>query len=474
MTAPVAARVPLRIKFATGLSAVALAIKDNGFGVFLIFYYNQVIGMPASWVGLAIMTALFADALIDPLIGHFSDRTDSAWGRRLPWIYASALPIALAWILIWNPPNWSNEALFWYLIGTAILMRAALSCNEVASIAIIPELTSDYHERTVIVRYRALFGWASGLIMLYCAYAVFLVPTDTQPVGQLNRQGYENYAIAGAIVMLVSILVAAFGTHARVAHRPTNLPPKQPMLTEFRAMFSAFGNRAFVILMLATMFAYLNQGITFAMTNYLMTYVWLLSPAALSVYPMALFGGIVIAFFLVPMLAERFGKRAAAALLAVVAILLGFAPYILLALGAMPPLATTANIAILFSFLALATGTGAGVAILIPSMLSDVVEAAQVKSGARQEGLYFAGYFLTQKFCSGFSIMLTAQILTFSAFPAKAVQGQVPMDTLWTLVSISGALLLLFTIGLAAMMMRFPFGKAEHDDRLRQLASSSA
>jgi GPH family glycoside/pentoside/hexuronide:cation symporter len=239
-------------------------------------------------------------------------------------------------------------------------------------------------------------------------------------------------------------------------------------------MFSAFGNRAFVILMLATMFAYLNQGITFAMTNYLMTYVWLLSPAALSIYPMALFGGILFAFFAVPMLAERLGKRAAAAVLALVAVVLGFAPYVLLALNAMPPLATTPNIAILFSFLALATGTGAGVVILIPSMLSDVVEAAQVKSGARQEGLYFAGYFLTQKFCSGFSIMLTAQILTFSAFPAKAVQGQVPAETLWSLIGISGALLLLFSIGLAAMMMRFPFGKAEHDERLRALAGSSA
>jgi glycoside/pentoside/hexuronide:cation symporter, GPH family len=474
MNAPAAARVPLLTKLATGLSAVAIAIKDNGFGVFLIFYYNQVVGMPSSWVGLAIMIALFADALLDPLIGHFSDRTNTAWGRRHPWIYASAVPIALAWILIWNPPDWSNEALFWYLVGSAILMRAALSCNEVASTAIIPELTSDYHERTAIVRYRALFAWGFGLVMLYCAYAVFLVPSDTQPVGQLNREGYENYAVAGAIVMLVSILVAALGTHGRVAHRPTSLPPKQPMLTELRGMFSAFGNRAFVILMLATMFAYLNQGITFAMTNYLMTYVWLLSPAALSIYPLALFGGILFAFFMVPILAERLGKRAAAAVLALVAVVLGFAPYALLAVGAMPPLATTPNIAILFSFLALATGTGAGVVILIPSMLSDVVEAAQVKSGVRQEGLYFAGYFLTQKFCSGFSIMLTAQILTFSAFPARAVQGAVPADTLWTLVGISGALLLLFTIGLAAMMMRFPFGKAEHDDRLRQLAGSSA
>jgi glycoside/pentoside/hexuronide:cation symporter, GPH family len=471
MSAPTT--VPLLTKLATGLSAVAIAIKDNGFGVFLIFYYNQVIGMPSAWVGLAIMIALFADALIDPLIGHFSDRTNTRWGRRHPWIYASALPIAIAWVLIWNPPDWSHEALFYYLIGTAILMRAALSCNEVASTAIIPELTSDYHERTVITRYRSLFGWASGLLMLYCAYAIFLVPSATQPVGQLNREGYENYAVAGAIVMLVSILVAAFGTHSRIAHRPTSLPPKQPMRTELRGMFSAFSNRAFLILMLATMFAYLNQGITFAMTNYLMTYVWLLSPKALSIYPVTLFIGILLAFFLVPILAERFGKRAAAAICALVALTLGYAPYILLALGIMPPLATPPNIAILFSFLALATGAGAGVIILIPSMLSDVIEAVQVKSGARQEGLFFAGYFLTQKFCSGFSIMLTAQILTVSAFPAKAVQGQVPAETLWTLVGISGALILIFTVGVAAMLMRFPFGKAEHDARLRELAGAS-
>ncbi len=472
MLTPVPTKVPLPTKLATGLSAVAIAIKDNGFGVFLIFYYNQVIGMPSAWVGLAIMIALFADALIDPLIGHFSDRTNTRWGRRHPWIYASALPIALAWMLIWNPPDWSHEALFYYLIGTAILMRAALSCNEVASTAIIPELTSDYHERTAIVRYRSLFGWASGLIMLYCAYAVFLVPSETQPIGQLNREGYENYALAGAVVMLVSILVAAFGTHGRIAHRPTSLPPKQPMLTELRGMFSAFGNRAFLILMLATMFAYLNQGITFAMTNYLMTYVWLLSPQALSIYPPTLFMGVLLAFFVVPIVAERFGKRAAAALCALVTLTLGCAPYILLALGVMPPLTTPPNIAILFGFLALATGAAAGVIILIPSMLSDVIEAVQVKSGARQEGLFFAGFFLTQKFCSGFSIMLTSQILTFSAFPAKAVQGQVSAETLWTLVGISGALIFLFTIGMAVMLMRFPFGKAEHDARLRELAGS--
>jgi glycoside/pentoside/hexuronide:cation symporter, GPH family len=473
MSVPAPARVPLPIKIANGFSAIPIAVKDNGFSVFLIFYYNQVIGMPASWVGLAIMIALFADALLDPLIGHLSDRTNTRWGRRHPWIYASAIPIALAWLLIWNPPDWSHEALFYYLIATAILMRAALSCNEVASTAIIPELTSDYHERTVIVRYRSLLAWGAGLLLLYSAYAVFLVPSATQPVGQLNREGYENYALTGSIAMLVAIFIAAIGTHARIAHRPENLPPKQTALAEFRNMIALFSNRAFLILMLATSFAFLNQGITFAMANYLMTYVWLLSPKALSIYPMALFVGIVLAFFLVPMLAQRIGKRAAAAICALIALTLGYAPYVLLGFDLMPALGTPPNIAILFSFLALATGAGAGVIILIPSMLSDVIEAVQVETGTRQEGLFFAGFFLTQKFCSGFSIMLASQILTFAAFPAKAVQGQVPETTLIWLISLSGGLIVIFTLGMAATLMRFPFGQAEHDARLRELAQSS-
>ncbi len=473
MSLPSTARVPLTIKIANGFSAIPIAVKDNGFGVFLIFYYNQVIGMPSAWVGLAIMIALFADALLDPLIGHLSDRTNTRWGRRHPWIYASAIPIALAWLLIWNPPDWSHEALFYYLIATAILMRAALSCNEVASTAIIPELTSDYHERTVIVRYRAILAWAAGLLLLYSAYALFLVPNATQPIGQLNREGYENYAIAGSVAMLVAIMIAAVGTHGRIAKRPTNLPAKQPALAEFRNMIAAFSNRAFLILMLATMFAFLNQGITFAMTNYLMTYVWLLSPKALSIYPMALFVGIVLAFFLVPLLAQRAGKRAAAAICAVIALVFGFAPYILLGMGVMPPLGTPPNIAVLFGFLLIATGSAAGIIILIPSMLSDVIEAAQIKTGTRQEGLFFAGFFLTQKFCSGFSILLTSQILTFAAFPAKAVQGQVPQSTLIWLTGLSGGLIFIFTIGLALMFMRFPFGQAEHEARLRELADSA-
>ena len=97
-------RVPLGTKLSYGLGAIAYGIKDNGYSVFLLLFYNQVVGLPANAVGTIIGLALVFDAFIDPLIGHFSDRTHTRWGRRHPWLYASALPIALSWLMLWRPP----------------------------------------------------------------------------------------------------------------------------------------------------------------------------------------------------------------------------------------------------------------------------------------------------------------------------------------------------------------------------------
>ena len=67
-----------------GFGSVAYGVKDAGFGTFLLIFYNQVIGLDASTVGLIIFVALVCDAFVDPMIGVLSDRTRGRWGRR-PW-----------------------------------------------------------------------------------------------------------------------------------------------------------------------------------------------------------------------------------------------------------------------------------------------------------------------------------------------------------------------------------------------------
>ena len=153
---------PRRLKKATllcyGFGAVAYGVKDSGFGTFLLLFYNQVLGLPAASVGFAIMCALLIDALIDPAVGFFSDRTRSRWGRRHPWMYASLVPITLGWVLLWSPPTLSSGPMLGWLFVGAVLVRTAVSCYEVPSVALTPELSSDYDERTRIMAYRYLFG----------------------------------------------------------------------------------------------------------------------------------------------------------------------------------------------------------------------------------------------------------------------------------------------------------------------------
>ena len=71
------------------------------------------------------------DAISDPIVGYWSDNFRSRWGRRHPFMYASAIPITVSYFLLWSPPiGWSNDALFWYVLTLAILTRTFLTFFE--------------------------------------------------------------------------------------------------------------------------------------------------------------------------------------------------------------------------------------------------------------------------------------------------------------------------------------------------------
>ncbi len=157
--------LPQRLKFVHGFGAVAFGVKDSGFSFFLLIFYNQVLGMDAALVSAALACALLVDAVVDPILGNLSDRTYTRWGRRLPWLYAAALPLALAWAVLWNPTIDGTPG-FWELLGIAVVVRVLLSACEVPSISLLPEITQDYDERTTLFRYRYLFGWIGGIANL--------------------------------------------------------------------------------------------------------------------------------------------------------------------------------------------------------------------------------------------------------------------------------------------------------------------
>ena len=466
--------VPLKTKLAYGAGAMAYGVKDNGFSVFLLIFYNQVIGLPANLVGLAVMIALVIDAFIDPIIGHLSDRTNTRWGRRHPWLYASVIPVALSWFLLWHPPAWDDETMvLLYLIGSAILVRSAIAMNEVPSIALLPELTRDYHERTDVIRYRFLFGWVGGLALLWLAYAVFLVPTPEQPAGLLRREGYDAYAWTGVIVMVVAVLVAAIGTHKRMAHPPAKLPPRQPVGAELRAIFGTLRNPAFLTLMAAGVFAYANQGLNFATSTYMQQYVWEFPAWAFSAWPVTLLVGVVFAFVFAPVISKRMGKKQGAALMAGLAIVVGLAPYVLRLIGLFPENGDPVTLPLFFVFMTVATGLGICPMILTGSMLADVIEDSEMKTGHREEGLFFAGNLFMQKCVTGIGTFAAGTLITMVGFPQDAVPGAVDPAVIDRLMLVFVVLTALFVTAAILMFVRFPLGEDDHNARVEALAAAA-
>jgi GPH family glycoside/pentoside/hexuronide:cation symporter len=448
---------------AYGFGAVAYGVKDFGFQTFLLFFFNQVMGLPASQVGLAILCALLLDAFIDPLIGTLSDRTRSKWGRRHPWRYAAALPIAVGWLMLWNPPELSKPMMLVWVFVCSVIVRSAVSAYEVPSQALSPELSADYDERTRIMAYRYLFGWAGGMAMLVASYGYFLAPA---PAGLLIRENFVGFSIGGAAAMMLAILVSALGTHHEIKRLPKPEIEKQSVGEHFRELGETVRNRAFLILMGAGICFYSAQGISFSLSNYLYAHVWGMKGADFMLLAASLFVGVLGAFVFAPRLARRVGKPLAATLTMAGAALLICAPYVLRLIGLFPHVGDPVMLPLLFAIFAVNATCSVSSTILGASMMADVVEHSEVTTGRRSEGVFFAGGFFVQKCTTGLGIFLSGWILSSVGFPEGATPGQVAGGTIDRLtITFAG---LYFALGMSAAILyrRFPFGKAEHDARI--------
>jgi glycoside/pentoside/hexuronide:cation symporter, GPH family len=460
------------VKLSYGLGAVAFGVKDNGFSYFLLLYYNQVLGLPERLVGLGIMVALLLDAFADPFVGHLSDHLHSRWGRRHPFMYAAALPVAVSYYFLWSPPaGLSPTGLLVYFLVVSILVRTFITLYEIPSTSLVAELTDRYDDRTTLVGYRFFFGWWGGLTMALLAFAFFLQPDATHPVGQLNPNGYRGYGLASALVILGAILVSSVGTHSYIPHlrKPPALRPAG-VLGALREMQETLANRSFLALFGAAIFGSMATGLLAALNIYFTTYFWELTARQISILVLPNFVSAGLAFGVTPGVARRFGKKRAAILTACAALLLGPSPVVLRLLGAFPSNASPALLPTLVLFNATTVTLLIMSSILIASMLADVVEDSEVTTQRRSEGLLFAANSFVQKAVSGIGVFASSLVLAAVGFPRDARPGAVDPAVIERL----GVLFTVLLVGLYMMaiacLSTYRIDRAAHEANLRKLA----
>ncbi|MEE4318023.1 MAG: MFS transporter [Erythrobacter sp.] len=462
-------RLPMRIKLVQGFGAVAFGVKDNGFSFFLLIFYNQVLGMDAGLVSLALLIALLVDAVVDPILGNLSDRTYTRWGRRLPWLYAAPIPLAFAWIMLWSPPTGEAPS-FAGLVGIAIAVRVLLSACEVPSASLVPEITADYDERTTLFRYRALGGWIGGLGMMILAYTVFM----PGPEGLLQREGYLVFGIFGAVLMAASVIGSAAGQHSIVARLPATRPAPFTIRGAFHEITEAFSERAFLIFAAGGLAAYVHQGLNFSMTNYINLFVWQLTSAQLMFFPLVLFGSVLVMFVVIAPLHRKLGKAGSAAMGMIVGTAIGMIPFVLLLAGLWPQPGSNLSATLFYAFALVATALGILSLVSATSMIAEIVEAFEERTGRRAEGSFYSGNWLVQKCATGAGIFVSGQIIALSQLPTNAQPGEVPLAVVEHLVIYYGGAMLLLAAISAWWLARFPISRAEHEARVARLAECRA
>jgi Na+/melibiose symporter-like transporter len=466
-------QLPVRAKLFYGLGSIAFGAKDAGFSYFLLIFYNQVIGLDPVSTGKAIAIALIFDAFIDPIIGQVSDNWRSRWGRRHPFMYAAALPVALSYLALWNPPHWSQAALFWYLTGVAIVIRTFISFYEVPSSALSAELTSGYDQRTVLLSYRYFFGWVGGLTVNLVALTFLMRPDAHHAVGQLNPVGYSRYGLMAAVVMFCAILISAAGTHRYI---PTfRTPPKRKirLVAMAREIFATWAHPSFLAITLSGFATSMAAGLGASINYYFATFFWEFTAQQISLFTLGVAVSAALALLTTPRISRRFGKRAASIGLMIASVAISLTPMSLRLFGLMPANHTFALAAIIFCQTIVSTALYIGATTLISAMIADVVEDGELKTGRRSEGVYFSASSLVAKAVTGLGIFSSGVMLAFVRLPAHAVPGHVPQAVL---VNLAETFILtqvvLYAIALT-LMLGYKITRASHAETLRLLASEA-
>jgi Na+/melibiose symporter-like transporter len=358
--------------------------------------------------------------------------------------------------------------LFGYLLAVMLVVRLSDSLFELPSAALLPELTKSYDDRTVILSIRLLMGLGAGMGMQILALRYFLKENAHGGGGVLAREGYFNYGLTSALVIGAAILLSGIGTHRRIPYlsRPPKLTPSIPAM--LREVADALNNRSYLGLLAVGILMSTSTGAKSALELYFQLYFWALTQAQVSVLIVAMLVGTLACVIAAPFVARRFGKRPAAVYLIIGGVLCNVGPVLARLIGIMPANGSPLLFPILFVD-AIATFCIASMTqICLTSMLNDVVEDVEVKTGRRSEGLLMAADTFFRKLVGGIGIFVAGLTVSLIAFPRHAARGSVAPEVIARL-AYAYIPITIFLLASVFMLYFYRINRETHEQNLRIL-----
>jgi len=461
-----AERVPLLTKLVYGSGDWGMASFGTLRQIYYAIFLTDVVGLDARLASFAALMGVVWDAINDPLVGMLSDRVRTRWGRRRPFLLFFSIPFAMGFMLLWWAPPWESQAARMLTVTLMYMLSDTFqTLITVPFFTLTPEIAPGYDERTTLTGYRMFFNLLASLATAVAAPAIV---DGALRAGYSQQQGYLIVAaLFGSLAAIPFLAIFAVVRERSVSSGGVHSSPPLRQIIQ-----TAWSNRPFRFITVIYMLNWITFDLVGLMLPFYLTY-WIAGGNSLA--GADLLGGLalesaVFALLLVTAVAalplwlwlsQRFSKRDAyiigMSFWAVVQVLI-----FLLQPGQVN----------LILFLAVLAGVSVSTAHVLPeAIFPDVIEWDELRTGRRQEGVYYGVKNFIRKLTGAVAIFFALQMLGwfgYQAPPPGVTQFQQPAAALqairW-LMGPAGALLLIAAIAVAWF---YPLSRQRHA-RIRRL-----
>jgi GPH family glycoside/pentoside/hexuronide:cation symporter len=416
-----------RIRFsqlaAYGAGGIIPIALFNIAGILVGLMGNISLGLSAFWLGAILIIPRLWDALSDPVIGHLSDNTRTRWGRRRPFLLIGGILVAVFFVVMWWIPKgemvrtWfpSESGFQWfqlsYILVTLLLFFTAVNIFEIPHGALGMEMTTDYHERTRLFSAKSfvgnLFAMSTPWLFALASMEIFKGPGGNEADGMR----YVSIMIAGILIPLTfwwTFKLREPGFVKAAKHEKTPF---------WRDMKHAAGNRNFIMLTL-TIFT-LAMGFNFVqlLGSYIPIFYVFGGDKVAGAYLLGINGTVwaitgLLAVFPLNWISPKLGKRktlSIAILLMCVAQLSKIVcynphyPYLIV----IPTVLLSAGMLFFFT--------------LGSSMVGDICDEDELKTGYRSEGSFYSIFWWFIKMGTALASFVAGALIVFTMFDQNQV-----------------------------------------------------
>ena len=439
-------RVSLETLLAYSPPVMALSAPLFIVQFYFLNFATDVLLLAPLGVGLLFALGRAWDAVSDPIVGTWSDRTKTRLGRRRPWMLAGIPFLMVALLMIWSPPDFGPTGLYIWLALALFSFYSAFTMYAVPHSALGAELTTDHHDRSRIFGANAA---AFTFGMMFAFGGMHIVVNAEAP-----RETAASLAMGAVLVLPLILLVPPLLLREKVEYQGRGAT------SSFQAMRDVLANPHARLLLMAQFIQLAGSGVLGVMAPYLMRYV-LKRPDLTAVMPGLFTLAMIVSIPIWIPLSRRFGKRNAW-----IAGMLGSG--VSFGLITFAPEGSTLYPGVVLVCAGFFSASGMMVG---SSILADVIDYDEYLTGERKEGAYSAAWGFAIKSSTALIIVIVSAALQFSDFEANAEQTQ---GTIWMLRILNGAFpFVMYTTG-AIVFSRFRFNEAEHAEVRAELDRRAA